>query len=81
MTSKKTTLNKLKINSTGIIDKLNNTGSIRRRMLDLGLVQGTKITPVFISPAGNPIAFEVRGTILSIRNEDSSLIEVTTNPN
>ena len=45
-------------------------------MLDLGLVEGTKITPVFTSPTGNPIAYEVRGTILSIRKEDSTFVEV-----
>ena len=36
-------LNELPLNTIGIIDSLNCNGNIRRRMLDLGLINGTKI--------------------------------------
>ena len=45
-------------------------------MLDLGIVPGTTIVPIFISPFGDPKAFEVRGTLLAIRNKDASKIVV-----
>ena len=45
------TLNNLKLGTTGKIKSLNCTGSIRRRLLDLGLVKNTKITPLFKSPS------------------------------
>ena len=45
------TLNDLDLNSVGIVKSLNCTGSIRRRLLDLGLVKNTKITPLFKSPS------------------------------
>ena len=45
-------LSKLPINQRGIIVELNCNSSIKRRLLDLGLVPGTYITPVFTSPFG-----------------------------
>ena len=69
-------LNELPLNAVGIIDELNCTGNIRRRLLDLGLVKETKITPVFKSPSGDPTAFEIRRTLIALRKEDSKLINL-----
>ena len=67
-------LSELPLNTVGIIDNLNCNGSIRRRMLDLGLIRGTKIIPVFKSPSGDPVAYEIRKTLIALRKEDSKLI-------
>ena len=69
-------LNELPLNTVGIIDELNCNGNIRRRLLDLGLVKGTKITPVFKSPSGDPTAFEIRKTLIALRKEDSKFINL-----
>ncbi len=69
-------LNELNINNQGIIKNLNCMDNIRRRLLDLGIIQGTKIMPVLQSPLNDPIAYEVRGSIIALRNEDSSTIEI-----
>lgn len=71
-----TTLDKLPLNKKGIIKNLHCNENIKRRLLDLGLVTNTPIFPVFISASGDPTAFEVRGTIIAIRKEDSSLINI-----
>lgn len=68
------TLYELPLNTIGIIDNLNCTPNIRRRLLDLGLVKGTKIIPIFKSPSGDPIAYEIRKTLIAIRKEDSQSI-------
>ncbi len=73
---KNTTLDKLDINDNAIILNLNCKGDLRRRLLDLGLVNGTNIKANFKSPMGNPIAYEVRGTTIALRKEDSSLISI-----
>ncbi len=70
------TLYELPLNKTGIVDKLNCNGNIKRRLLDLGLVKGTKITPVLKSPSGDPTAFEIRRTLIALRKEDCSLIDL-----
>lgn len=69
-------LYELPLNSIGIVDNLNCNGNIRRRLLDLGVVKGTKITPIFKSPSGDPIAYEIRKTLIALRKEDSSLINL-----
>lgn len=69
-------LNELPLDTVGIIQNLNCTGNTKRRMLDLGLINGTKIIPVFKSPSGDPIAYEVRNTLIAIRKEDSCLINL-----
>lgn len=74
--TKTTSLNNLEINQTGIIKDLKCNDHIRRRLLDLGMVKGTSIVPVLKNPSGDPIAYEVRGSIIALRSEDSSLIEV-----
>lgn len=70
------TLSNLPLNTKGYINSLNCNGNIRRRLLDLGLVKNSSITPVLISPSGDPRAFEVRGTIIAIRKEDTNLINI-----
>ena len=70
------TLYELPLNTVGIINDLNCNGNIRRRLLDLGLVKGTKITPVFKSPSGDPTAYEIRKTLIALRKEDSELINL-----
>ena len=70
------TLNELKINEIGYIKDLNCPDGIKRRLLDLGLIKGTKITPLFVSPSGDPTAFEVRGSVIAIRVEDTTLIDL-----
>lgn len=70
------TLDLLPLNKQGEILKLNCNGDIRRRLLDLGIIPGTIIKPVLKSPSGDPRAFEVRGTLLAIRSEDASTVEI-----
>ena len=67
-------LSELPLNTVGTIDDLNCNKNIRRRLLDLGLIKGTKIMPVFKSPSGDPIAYEIRKTLIAIRKEDSKYI-------
>ena len=69
-------LYELPLNNVGVVDNLNCNGNIRRRLLDLGLVNGTKITPVFKSPSGDPTAYEIRKALIALRKEDSMLINL-----
>ena len=51
-------------------------GAYRRRLLDLGLIPGTEVRAVMMSPLGTPIAYEIRGSIIALRLEDASKIIV-----
>lgn len=72
----KMTLDELQINKTAHINKLNCTGDIRRRLLDLGIIPNTVITPVMSSLFGDIRAYEVRGTVIAFRKNDAKNIEV-----
>lgn len=76
MKSEETTLIDLPLHTKGYIEKINCTGNIRRRLLDLGLVENTAITPILVSPSGDPRAFVVRNTLLAIRKEDAAFIKI-----
>ncbi len=69
-------LNELKMGEIGKISKIIGEETIKRRLLDLGLIEGTKIKAVLISPSGDPRAFEFRGSLIAIRKEDGINIKV-----
>lgn len=69
-------LTSLELNNSGKIVSVECSRSIKRRLLDLGIIPNTSITPVFKSTGSDPIAYEIRGTILAIRNQDAENILV-----
>lgn len=69
-------LDKLPINIVGKVNDIKCVEGIKRRLLDLGIIKGTKIEPVLLSPSGDPRAFSVRGTLIAIRKEDAENIEI-----
>lgn len=70
-------LSELPLNKYGIINDVECEGNVKRRLLDLGLVKGTKIMPVLVSPSKDPRAFAVRGSIIAIRKEDAEKIKLS----
>lgn len=65
-------LSRLPIGTNGKVTALTAKGSVRRRMLDLGFVQGTDVLAVRKSPSGDPIAYKIRGAIIALRQEEAS---------
>jgi DtxR family Mn-dependent transcriptional regulator len=51
-------------------------GQERRRLLDLGFVPGTLVEVDMVSPAGDPTAYRVRGSVVALRREQANLIRV-----
>lgn len=70
------TLDQLKTGQMATITKLNCTGNIRRRMMDLGILPGTRIQAEFSSPLGDPIAYRVREALIALRREQAIQIEM-----
>jgi ferrous iron transport protein A len=52
--------------------------SFRRRLMELGLVPGTRVELLRVAPLGDPVELLVRGASLSIRKAEASVIEVAT---
>lgn len=72
----KNTLYDLPIGKTAIVHDIQAEGMTRRRMMDLGLVPGTKVEAVRLSPAGDPKAFKIRGAIIAFRQEEGTKVLV-----
>jgi len=51
-------------------------GIQRRRLLDLGVVRGTPITPELASAAGDPVAYRIRGALIALRRTQAAWIHV-----
>ena len=49
----------------------------RRRLMELGLLPGTRVEVVRVAPLGDPIELSARGCFLSIRKSDARLVNVT----
>jgi Fe2+ transport system protein FeoA len=71
------TLSNLKVGREGIITKVSGEGSLRLRLLDMGIIPKTKVKIQKTAPLGDPIQILIRGYELTIRKDDASLIEVT----
>ena len=70
------TLNRLAIGQTACVTALCLTGAIRRRLLDLGLIEGTRVRCVRRALAGVPVIYSFRGTMVALRREDRARIGV-----
>lgn len=70
------TLKDLKAGEVCVVNKINTSGSMRRRFQDIGLIENTKVECVGESPFGDPKAYLIRGAVIAIRNQDAYGIEV-----
>lgn len=58
------------VGERAVVETLRAHGSMRRRLLDIGLVQGTNVECVGRSPLGDPAAYLIRGAVIAIREAD-----------
>mgnify|MGYP002800292034 FL=1 len=69
-------LDEIQLNEKAIIKKVECQGNIKRRLLDLGFIKETEITPILISPSKDPRAFYIRGSTIALRKEDAKNVLV-----
>lgn len=70
------TLKEVGIGDRVKVKKLNGTGAVKRRIMDMGLTKGTTVELLAVAPLGDPLELDVRGYKLSIRKADAAMIEV-----
>ena len=68
--SKYCSLNSIRPGERAVVHALNLSGSMRRRLLDIGLIENTGVECLGRSPGGDPSAFLIRGAVIAIRSED-----------
>ncbi len=70
------TLDMLREGESGRVIRLESKGALRRRLQDIGIIDGTVIKCVITSPFGDPKAYLVRDTVIALRNADSKKISL-----
>lgn len=70
-------LTSLQCGQVARVNALTLQGSMRRRLQDIGLIEGTQVECVQKSPAGDPVAYLIRGAVIALRAEDSSGVLVS----
>ncbi|MEN6326751.1 MAG: FeoA family protein [Syntrophomonas sp.] len=72
-------LSYLSIGQKAKVKTLTSDGSMRRRMLDLGLIGDTVVEALHRSPSGDPTAYQIRGAVIALRSEEAGKIIVELN--
>ena len=70
------TLKDAKVGETVKVVRLNGTGPLKRRIMDMGITKGVEVYVRKVAPLGDPLETTVRGYELSIRRADAEMIEV-----
>lgn len=68
------TLADLRFGESGVVRQVLASGLTRERLQDLGFVPGTRVCAALRSALGQPVAYEVRGSLVALREEDARTV-------
>lgn len=68
------TLDKFAIGERGVVQNMTAEGKIKRRLLDMGITNGTEIFLRKKAPLGDPLEVTVRGYELTLRKAEGACI-------
>lgn len=68
------TLKSIDENQSAKIKKIMLTGGIRRRLIDIGLCEGTTVKCLHKGLGGDPVAYLINGAVIALRNIDAEKI-------
>ena len=69
-------LKDMKPGESGLIVTLHDSGNVKHRLIDMGLVHGTKIHVMKFAPLGDPVEIKVKNFELALRNSEAGMIDV-----
>ena len=70
------TLKETSVGETVKVVKLNGSGPVKRRIMDMGITKGVDVFVRKVAPLGDPVEVTVRGYELSLRKAEAEMIEV-----
>ena len=70
------TLKETSVGETVKVVKLNGSGPVKRRIMDMGITKGVDVFVRKVAPLGDPVEVTGRGYELSLRKADAEMIEV-----
>jgi Fe2+ transport system protein FeoA len=66
----------MKEGQTGVVERVEGIGALRRRILEMGIVRGTELYVEKYAPLKDPLEIIVKGYHVSLRVEEASQITV-----
>ena len=69
-------LKDMKPGESGLIVTLHGSGNVKHRLIDMGLVHGTKIHVMKFAPLGDQVEIKVKNFELELRNREADMIDV-----
>lgn len=70
----------LKAGQSGVVCGYTHEDTTTQRLMQLGLIEGERISVIRRAPAGDPIEVRVLGYSLSLRNNEAETILIDRNP-
>ena len=70
------TLEQVAPGESAIVGNVGGARSFRRRLMELGIIPGTRVKVLRVAPFGDPLELTARGCNLSIRASEARLVEV-----
>ena len=70
------TLAALPVGESGYVTEISTRPTMEHRLIDLGLVRGTRVTCVTRSPAGDPGDYLIRGALIALRRADAEGVQL-----
>ena len=77
---KEKTLDQLCVGERAVVERVDTMGDMRRRFLDIGLIEGTEVECLGHSPLKDPSAYLIRGAVIAIRSRDCKDIHIRVSP-
>lgn len=71
------TLKQLKPGATCQVVKVHGQGATYQRLLEMGLISGTKLQVIRLAPLGDPMEIKLHGFNLSLRKSEANCVEVS----
>ena len=71
-------LSDLATGEKAVIERVHGHGSFRKRLIEMGFIQGKEVKVVLNAPLKDPIEYEIIGYKVSLRREEARQIEVVT---
>jgi ferrous iron transport protein A len=71
------TLGDIALDVAVTVTRVGGERAFRRRLMELGILPGTRVEVVRVAPLGDPLEIRARGCFLSIRRNEARFIDVT----
>ena len=69
-------LSELKPSDKGIIKLIKSGPTLKRKLLDMGIVPGSQLEVIRVAPFGDPVEVKIKGYNLSLRKEEAKQISI-----